>query len=418
MTQPNPAQHAEYYRDLLELLSTPRPNGSRNLEWVLTELKNWLRDRSLPLHVEYFHLSPYFFECIGVWLILSRTLLALSVWLHWGWWTLVIALVGLVGGTLDVLLNRRIVTGVGSIQGENLIISLGDEQASREVYLTAHYDSKTEPLDHRKRMFFVRNLRTGIVLTIAAGLIGPIEALLGTVFPFWSAVVYVLGIILTLPLLLLALGLGLNLSVGRLFPPSTGAVDNGAACAVLLGLADLIYNDASRIPPDTCIRIVLFGGEEVNMQGSRAHVRNRTLDGPSVALNLEVVAQDGEYVFWQQDGSSLALVPTNRVVNQAVAEAVQQETGVHIRAEGPVNSDCGSFLFAGIPGTVLGTLDKQLRDTGFHSPKDNPDRIVRERLPEMVRILIRFLECIDVEAAVSEREPRFRESSERAAEVG
>ena len=90
-----------------------------------------------------------------------------------------------------------------------------------------------------------------------------------------------LGAVLTLPMLFLAFGLGLNLSTGRLLKPSQGAVDNGAACAILLGMADrraFLANLQSPIPnfhnyplPNTRVTIALFTGEEVQMQGSRAY---------------------------------------------------------------------------------------------------------------------------------------------------
>ena len=97
----------------------------------------------------------------------------------------------------------------------------------------------------------------------------------------WAAITYSIGVALALALVILAWGLGLNLSTGRLLAPSQGAVDNGAACAVLLGLAENLHHERTQatqnseaqpgaclIPQNLKITIVLFSGEEINMQGS------------------------------------------------------------------------------------------------------------------------------------------------------
>lgn len=46
----------------------------------------------------------------------------------------------------------------------------------------------------------------------------------------------------------------------------------------------------------------------------------------------------------------------------------------------------------GIQASTIGTYDIQLRDTGFHRPTDNKDRVVMERLPESMDILVAFIE--------------------------
>ena len=46
---------------------------------------------------------------------------------------------------------------------------------------------------------------------------------------------------------------------------------------------------------------------------------------------------------------------------------------------------------AGIPATTIATVDRRLGVTGFHSPADNLDRVVFERLPQWVEILKVFL---------------------------
>jgi hypothetical protein len=243
-------------------------------------------------------------------------------------------------------------------------------------------------------MFFIRSLPLGILLTLALGLLGPLDQTLlarGSPAAAWT---YGLGILLSLPLLFLAWGLGLNLSLGRFRPPSQGAVDNGAACAILLGLAERAHSGALPLA-QTRLTLALFTGEEVNMQGSLAYVRSREWPLPARALNLEVMAQDGPYVLWEQDGFSLRLWPCAGDLNQAIADAVKKVTGAAPLRVGPLNSDGGSFLRRGIPATTLGTYDQRQRDRGFHSPKDNLERVVLPRLPEAVEILSIFITDFD-----------------------
>jgi hypothetical protein len=383
--------------ELMGLFSTPRPNGSAAERRVYAAMRTWLSARGVPFCEHTFRLYPWFWQGIGAWLIISRTLLALAVWLAWGWWTLPIALLGLLGGLLDVAADVPVASWFRSAPGKNLLVQLGPAQTQQEVILSAHYDTKTELLDHRQRMFFVRNLPVGIVLTILLGIIGPFQhaaALSG--LPLAGPLSWI-GLILSIPMLVLAWGLGGNLILGFLRPPSQGAVDNGAACAILLGLAEH-YARNPAVLRQTRLTLALFGGEEINMQGSRAYLRDHPpVQGQRrpVALNLEVMAQNGEYVIWDSDGISLKLWPNSETIIEQIAEAVRRETGAAPSRVGPINSDGGSFLRAGLPAATLGTYDRNWRDRGFHSAADNIQRVVPERIPEAMRILIHFIEAYD-----------------------
>jgi hypothetical protein len=383
------------YTELMRILSVSRPNGSRAETETRHSLQDWLEKRQIPYRLQPFRLYPYFFISIGAWTILSRTLLAVAIWLRWGWPTLLIALVGLSGGFIDVALDFPLVGWPGARQGNNLLVEFDAENARREVVISAHYDSKTELLDHHQRMFFIRNLSLGIVLTVLLGVLGLVDWLLLERGSAWAGFIYGAGVALSLPLLFLAWGLGLNLSMGWLRRnPSQGAVDNGAACAILLGLAERVAHGELKLM-HTRLILALFTGEEVNMQGSRAYALGRSWSLPAIALNLEVMAQNGDYVYWEQDGTSLKLVPASAEVNHRIVEAVAEVTGTPARPAGPVNSDGYSFLRAGIPATTLGTYDRVLVDRGFHLPTDNLNRVVMERLPEAVEILTRFVRQYD-----------------------
>lgn len=390
------ALHPDDISELMQLFSTPRPNDSPAVRRVYAAMQAWLTERGIPFREHTFRLYPLFWQGIGLWLAISRTLLALAVWLEWGWWTLPIALIGLLGGLLDVSANIPAASWFISSTGRNLLIPLGTSEAQQEIILSAHYDTKTELLDHRQRMLFVRNLPVGIGLTVLLGISGPLQQAASLAGSPLAGLLHWVGVLLSLPMLFLAYGLGANLLLGFLRQPSQGAVDNGAACAILLGLAD----HYSRRPEDlrrTRLTLTIFDGEEINMQGSSAYLRDRPVQKgcKTVALNMEVMAQNGEYIIWESDGISLKLWQNSEEVIRQISDAVQMETGAAPLRVGPINSDGGSFLRAGLPAATLGTYDLAWRDRGFHSAADNLQRVVPERIPEAVRILTRFIDAYD-----------------------
>ena len=103
------------------------------------------------------------------------------------------------------------------------------------------------------------------------------------------------------------------------------------------------------------------------------------------------MAQDGETIYFESDGTVFRLLPTAETLNQDISAAVEEVTGQAPQPFGPVTSDGGSFLMAGIPATTLATVDGRLGVTGFHSPDDNLGRVVFDRLPQWVEILKVFL---------------------------
>ncbi len=380
------------YDALMQILSRPRPTGSAAQRDTLRDLQAWLVERGIPCRLEPFTLYPNFYLCLGLWLLGIHTLLALSVWLHWGWATALIAALGVAGGLVDTAFDFPLVTWPGKTTGQNLLIEFIAARPERELVLSAHHDSKTEVFDHFVRTFFVKNLRLGIAAAVALGVLGPLQLYLPAP---WSQAVYLVSVALTFPLLAIAWGLGVDLAFGRLRRrPSQGAVDNGAACAILLGLAQQAAE--GQVPLEkTRLTLALFDGEEVNMQGSRAYALGREWPLPAGALNLEAMGQDGDFVYWEQDGTALRLVPTDPALNRLIAEVVTRVTGQPVQPAGPINSDGYSFMRAGVPATTLSTYDRKLGLRGLHLPSDSLARVDMARLPASTEILKQFIRIVD-----------------------
>jgi len=152
----------------------------------------------------------------------------------------------------------------------------------------------------------------------------------------------------------------------------------------------------------TRVTIALFGGEEVALQGSRAYVASRDWPLPTMAINLELMAQDGDYVIWEHESNTLRRIPTPPELNQAVAAVVADVTGDSPRFIRSLMSDGFSLLSAGIPTTVLGTYHSQMEGGGLHRPTDNLARVVTPRLDEGVEVLALLLEKYDARELVFE----------------
>jgi hypothetical protein len=391
-------QDVDYAR-LMDLFSRPRPNGSRAERETSRAIQEWLKERAIPFRVHTFTHYPYFFECIGAWLILSRLLLAVSIWFRWGWWVLVIAVIALIGASLDQAFHWPVVTWPGRRRGENIIIELSGQNPQQEIIFGAHYDSKTELMDHNQRMFFLLAVPVGFLLTAAVGVLGALDLYFLETGSAWTDFTHGMGVILSLPMLLLAGGLGFNMLLGRLVQPSQGTIDNGAACAILLGLAHELTQAPHPCLDKARFTLALFTGEEVDRQGSRAYVRWRLKEAvgfplPAVMVNLEAMGQNGDYVYWERDGSIFRLVPTSQEVNAAIRQAVAETTGLTAVPGGPMISDGAPFLLNGIPTSVMGTYHVPLVDSGFHRPLDNRERVTMDRLPQAVRILTKLAELL------------------------
>jgi len=384
---------------LVSLLSTSRPNGSQALEDTTRAVRAWLEEWGIPVQSQYFSLYPYFMELLGLWMALTGLLLPVAALLRWGWGGLIVALLALAVPLLEVYFLRPTVTALIRQPAENLVVSFPPSTSpssvgGREVILCAHLDSKTEFLDHYQRAVLLRLGVPAMGLALVSGILTGVEGFL----PAGNAagVVRWLALLLALPVAVYGLGMGANLIGGRFSRnPSTGAVDNGAAAVILLTLAQRLQREELHL--DRVIVTLLFTvGEEAQMQGALAYVRDREhWPVPTAVVNLEVMGQNGGYVVWEQDGTAMLSLPTDPLLNQMLAEAVEAVTGDRPIPAPFVNSDAFAFLRRSIPATTLGSFDLDLGGRGFHSALDSPDRVHPDRLAEAVEILGRFLESAD-----------------------
>ena len=74
---------------------------------------------------------------------------------------------------------------------------------------------------------------------------------------------------------------------------ATGATDNAAGCAVVLEAVRILA--ALELPMDRTVRLVLWGGEEQGLHGSRGYVRKHFADPISMTLEKEHAKLSGYF---------------------------------------------------------------------------------------------------------------------------
>jgi hypothetical protein len=133
------------------------------------------------------------------------------------------------------------------------------------TWLTAHYDSKGQPLSMAWRLLLV----AAVLMTIPAELL----ATRGGASPWWWLALLVLP----------ALFLALNVATDR----SPGAVDNATGVLTVLAAFDLL-------PPEAPVGAILLDAEELGLVGARALVRERAnLLHDTVVINFDGIDDRG-----------------------------------------------------------------------------------------------------------------------------
>jgi hypothetical protein len=384
----------ERFLSTLPLLSTPRPNGSGALTQTVASVQSWLEGQGIHVQAHHFTLRPYLMELLGLWLALTGVLLPVAALGGWGWVGLTLALLAVAVPLLEVRFLQPTLTALIRQPARNLVVHFAAPQPRREAIFCAHLDSKTELLDHAQREVLLRLGGPAMGLALAGGMLMVVDGLL----PEGAArlAIHWLAILVTLPAAAYGVGMGANLTGGRLSRnPSTGAVDNGAAVAVLLALAQRLHRgDVS--PDHTSVTLLLTVGEEAQLQGALSYARDRKAwPLPACAVNLEVVGQNGGYLLWERDGTAMQQMAADPGLNRALAAAVQSVAGEQPARAPWISSDAFAFLRQGIPAATLGSFDAALGGRGFHSALDNPGRIDPQRLAETADVLSRFLLDLD-----------------------
>jgi peptidase M28-like protein len=215
------------------------------------------------------------------------------------------------------------------VHGVNLIASRpsAGPPVRPSIWLTAHYDSKGQPISMAARLAGVIALVLG-----AAGLaVALIPAL----------VLFVAGVLV--------------LSQNRTTDRSPGAVDNASGLLAVLAIVD-------RLPRNAPVGVILLDAEEFGLVGARALARDR----PELLRGAAVVNFDG----LDDAGRPIAFLHRSGPVGRAVAGAVHAIAAPWwpvvvdgIALAGPAR-ECVTIMKGGWGTTRV-----------VHTPRDTPERL-------------------------------------------
>ncbi len=353
----------------------PRENGTAPLadtaRWLAEELGRY----GLQPEVWEYTAHPWRLRIAGVVALLGGAAYALALLKKKHVAAFVVALVAPLLIVAELELGVPLLGALHSAQQQHVIVTLPPAQlpATKRLVLSAHYDSKTDLLDHVER--------------------APIQAL---------------GLPLTLLMLFAALrprprlskvaavaaglnGLGLFLSLtGGAFVSgrSHGAIDDGAGCAVVLELARTLKLE------HTEVKAVFFSAEEIGLEGSREWVKTLDTKLPTQVINLDGVGYSKALALFKAEGGMLKSYPPDEKL-----VAVVEQVAPLYRAWYPGTTDARSFLQAGIPAMNLASdLPDHALPRHLHSTADTRALVNFEALDDTVRVLTEVARRLDTAA--------------------
>lgn len=378
---------------LARLALQPRENGSAALAQTADFLATTLAGFGIPVERLAFIAYPYRHRVCGVVALIGT---AAYVWaLRSRRRGLAIA-IALLSPTLILLeLDYYVgwVTWLGATRQEHVIARIAAPAATQRVILTAHYDTKTDLLDHVERTpVDLLSLPMTLVM-IAAPLAGILRARgrdhRADPTRFERIVAPATALYGVAVFLVLTGGVVVR-------QRSPGALDDGAACAVLVLVAEAL----ARTPlPRTTVEVALLSAEEIGVQGSRDFVRARLLPTPpnTAVINFELIGATANLAVFGSERFTLHSYPADPGL-LGVLDTVhrrRRNLPLHVTWYG-ASTDARSFLQEGIPAlTLLSDLPEHALARDMHSAGDTRDRVDEAALDETFGFVMAALSEID-----------------------
>lgn len=169
--------------------------------------------------------------------------------------------------------------------------------------------------------------------------------------------------------------------------PAPGADDNGSGCAGLLEIARVMAGHAGADD----LRLILFGGEEQGMRGSRQHVAalpNGEKRRIKAVVNMDMIAT-------VNTSAGHAVLLEGESVSQPVVDGLALAAAAHTnltvqRSPHASRSDHVPFIHESIPAAL--TIEGNGAKNGnIHSERDTLDHINYDLLLEILRMNVAFV---------------------------
>lgn len=166
-----------------------------------------------------------------------------------------------------------------------------------------------------------------------------------------------------------------------------GALDNASGVAAMLEIARVI--NENKIKPKQSILFIAFNGEESGLNGSIYYVENSLYPlYKSVMINLDMVgAASGEPLSIAMNEIAYT-TDKKKSVRDAFAKYADK-LGLDYKTIFESGSDHTPFSYFDVPSVCLVDLDLGL---GYHSPEDTAKVIDGERLRDITRLVLYYLD--------------------------
>jgi hypothetical protein len=389
------ASQTSQWKELLDRLAElPRENGSPELQRALEFLSDALLRAGAGVERVDFVAQPYALRMVGVVALIGG--LAYARFAREGrWWAALAAALlawSLVVAQVDQL--APLLGHIGAQTQQHLVARIAPERVEQRLILAAHYDTKTDALDHVER---VPALATAVVV----GLLLLLTALCGALCREPARVRGVRRLLRLSPWLAVLSGalVFASLSAGAFAPRrSPGALDDAAACAVLVRLVEaLIAAPALR---RTEVEVLLFSAEEMAAQGSWGYARERFAAPPALPtalVNLEILGASADHAVLGSEQFALrSFEPTPALVERlAEVHRAVLGRGLAVTWFGGI-TDARSFLARGVPAvTVMSREADTLFPRGLHSAADTRSRVDEAALESSLAFLLAVVRDAD-----------------------
>jgi hypothetical protein len=169
--------------------------------------------------------------------------------------------------------------------------------------------------------------------------------------------------------------------VGGPTASAPGADDNGSGSAGVLELARVLASTAW----ESNVRLILFGGEEQGLHGSRQHVAGLAPEGRArirAVLNMDMVGTRNT----AEPAVLLEGAPVSQQLIDDLVAAAATYTGLRVETSlKPFASDHVPFIEAGVPA-VLSIEGADSANGNIHTAADTLDHIDLELMQEILRM--------------------------------
>jgi len=382
---------------LRQLAETPRENGTPDVHRAARFLYDALGDAGLDPQMWAFAAHPHALRLAGVIALAGGVLYLRLVFAGRFRAALLAALVLPAVLLAELDFGVPVVGWIGAETQHHVVAAVEPGGApERILVLAAHYDTKTDLLDHLERApvdLLGGPIAAVLVLGALAGLASQRATRRRGLLRGVARAAGVAGA-------LYGLASFLALTAGVFVPArSPGALDDGGSVAALVRVAGEL---ASAPPERTRVEIWLLSAEEVGVQGSRAYARERFAEPPELptyVLNLEGLGASTRHAVLGSERFTLrAYEPDPRLVGWLGAVHEQYFGRPLERTAFGGATDARSFLARGVPAATLISRAPGARVTrGLHSAADDRSRIDESALRESAEYLLRVVRAVDAD---------------------